>query len=253
MRLKTLLLDIETSPHRAYVWGIFKQTIAVNQIEEPGYTLCWSAKWLDKPKVYFSSLYHDGKEKMLHDIHALLDEAEVIIHYNGSNFDIPTLNQEFLVSGLMPPSPSLQIDLLKTVRARFRLPSNSLNYLCRYLGVGEKTAHKGMELWTACMAGDKKAWAVMKEYNINDIKILEAAYNKIKPWVVSHPNHNLFISENDPVCPNCGSVSIQKRGLYHTNAYTYQRFCCNNCGAWSRGRKTLIPAEKAETILVGIR
>ena len=55
------------------------------------------------------------------------------------------------------------------------------------------------------------------------------------------------------VCPNCGSVSIQKRGLYHTNAYTYQRFCCNNCGAWSRGRKTLIPAEKAETILVGIR
>lgn len=250
--MKVLLLDIETAPHRVYSWGLFKQNIAVNQIEEAGYTLCWAAKWLDKPKVFFSSLYHDNREEMLFDIHALLEEADVVIHYNGSQFDIPTLNQEFLMVGLQPPSPFQQIDLLKTVRKRFNLPSNSLNYLCRYLNVGQKTTHKGMELWTACMAGDKKAWSIMKEYNINDIKLLESAYNIIKPWVVSHPNYNLFSEENNILCPNCGSHEVQKRGVYHTKTYSYQRYHCNECGAWSRGRQTILTPEKRESVLVGV-
>ncbi len=40
---KILLLDIETAPHRVYAWGLWGQDIYLDQIEAPGYTLCWAA------------------------------------------------------------------------------------------------------------------------------------------------------------------------------------------------------------------
>ena len=42
---------------------------------------------------------------MIKGIHKLLDECDAVIHYNGSKFDIPTLNKEFLLHGLHPPAP----------------------------------------------------------------------------------------------------------------------------------------------------
>ena len=37
---RILLLDIETAPHRVFAWGLWGQDIYLDQIEEPGYTLC---------------------------------------------------------------------------------------------------------------------------------------------------------------------------------------------------------------------
>lgn len=54
--MKILLLDIETAPNTVYTWGLFKQNIAINQIESPGYILCWAAKWLGDDRMFFSSL-----------------------------------------------------------------------------------------------------------------------------------------------------------------------------------------------------
>ena len=55
--MKTLLIDIETKPHKAYCWGLFDQRIGLNQIVEPGGTLCWAAKWLGDPssKIMFGA------------------------------------------------------------------------------------------------------------------------------------------------------------------------------------------------------
>jgi DNA polymerase III epsilon subunit-like protein len=94
----------------------------------------------------FSSILN-GKKTMLKKIHSLLDECDAVIHYNGTRFDIPTLNKEFLEAGMPPPSPYHQIDLLKTSRKEFRFPSNKLDYVARALGLGQKTKHEGFELW----------------------------------------------------------------------------------------------------------
>lgn len=252
MALKTLLLDIETAPHRVYAWGLWNQDIALNQIEEPGYTLCWAAKWYNKPDIIFRSLYMHSKREMLGDIYSLIDEADAVIHYNGTKFDIPTLNQEFVSQGWAPPSPAINIDLLQTAKRRFRLPSNKLDYVAQYLGSGGKVKHKGMELWRDCMAGDKEAWKTMKEYNEHDVRLLERVYKKLLPWVPNHPNNALFDGGNDMVCPNCGSAHIQRRGFYYTKTMTYQRYQCNACGAWSRSRLNNVPKEKRAAILVGV-
>lgn len=250
--MKTLLIDIETAPNKVYAWGLWKQNIAINQIEEPGYTMCWAAKWVGDREMFFSSIPKDGKREMIEKAHAVLDEADVVIHYNGTRFDIPVLNQEFLFFDLGPPSPVVQIDLLNTARRRFKFPSNKLNYVAGALGLGSKVKHKGMELWRECMEGDLDSWAVMEKYNKQDVILLEKVYEKLLPWVPNHPNHALFVDKDVPVCPNCGSRHVQKRGLYYTKTLTYQRFHCQDCGAWSRARVTNLDTDKRKNILVGV-
>ncbi len=232
--MKQLILDIETAPNTVYTWGLFKQNIAINQIVKPSYLLCWAAKWYSKPKIHFRSVYHHGKEKMLEDIHALLEKADAVIHFNGERFDIPILNQEFALMGLARPSSFTHIDLLRVVRQQFRLPSNKLAFVAEHFGVGTKPPATVFELWEDCMAGKPKAWAQMKKYNINDILLTEGVYERLLPWITQHPNYGL---ESDvPVCVNCGSGRLEKRGMARTKTMEYQRYQCRDCGSWSRDR-----------------
>lgn len=177
---------------------------------------------------------------MLKKIHELIDKADAVIHYNGTKFDIPTLNKEFLIYGLSPPAPFKQIDLLKVAKSQFRFPSNKLDYVAQTLGVGKKHTNIGHELWIKCMNHDPVAWAQMEVYNIQDVYLLEKVYDKLKPWIKHHANYSLY-SDNHYVCPNCGSDSYQKRGFAYTLNNKYQRFQCKNCGNWFRDTKALDP------------
>jgi DNA polymerase elongation subunit (family B) len=236
--LKILLLDIETSPNVAHVWGLWQQNVGINQIMASGYTLCWAAKWLDSEEILFDSIYHSRPKTMVKGIHSLLDEADAVVHYNGTKFDIPTLNKEFLLHNLPPPAPYKQIDLLRTARRQFRFPSNKLDYIAQTLGLGEKTHHKGHELWVECMAKLPEAWDTMQEYNINDVILLEKVYYKLLPWIKGHANHSLH-DVVGTVCPNCGGVHYQRRGIAYTIGGSYQRYQCKDCGTWFRDTKSL--------------
>lgn len=247
MKPRILLIDIETAPHRAYVWGLRGQDIATNQIVEPGYTLCWAAKWLGDREVYFqrvsgglgSAEYEDTSQLMIGAAHRLIEEADAVVHYNGAKFDIPTLQKEFLEQGMQPASPVKQIDLYRVVRKQFRFPSYKLDYVARALGIGGKVKHMGMELWRRCMGGDEAAWKTMRRYNIRDVRITESLYDRLLPWVQPHLNHGLFAEGDRPVCPNCGSSRVIARGTARTITQVYPRYQCKPCGKWMRGRKTL--------------
>ena len=234
---KILLLDIETSPNLAHVWGIWQQNVGLNQLLESSKTLCYAAKWLGEDEVMFSSIFHTSRKRMLKTIHQLIDEADAVIHYNGTKFDMPTLNKEFLLEGMPPPSPVKHIDLLQVAKKQFRFVSNKLDYVSQALGLGKKTEHMGHELWIRCMNKDSEAWAKMEEYNINDVVLLEKVYEKFKPWIKHHLN--LSTVHNDQVCPNCGGHHYQRRGYAYTAISKFQRFQCVDCGNWFRGNKNL--------------
>ena len=252
--MKILLLDIETSPNKVYAWGLWNVNVALNQVEEFGYTLCWAAQWYGEKEIMFSSLHKDGKKKMLKQVHSLLDEADAVVHYYGKKFDIPRLNQEFLGAGMLPPSPTIQIDLCTVVKSRFKLASNKLDYVSKYLGYKGKVEHKGMSLWTDCMAGIPAAWKKMEEYNKGDIKCLAWIYPILLPWIKNHPNYGLFVDSDRPVCPNCGSVHVVKRGVYKppSGTLTYQRYRCSDCGTWSKERYSNMPKEQRKHVLKGV-
>jgi len=232
---KILLLDIETAPNLVHVWGLWGQNIGLNQIQAAGYVLCWASKWLGEPEIMFSSV-RKGKKTMLKQIHKLLSEADAVIHYNGTKFDVPTLNKEFISHGMMPPAPYKEIDLLKTARKKFRFPSNKLDYIAKALGFGGKIRHEGHELWTGCMAGNDAAWERMEKYNTHDVALLEKVYYHLLPWISDHANIALY--ENRLACPNCGGVRHQRRGYHYTRAAKYQRYQCKDCGNWFRGAKS---------------
>jgi uncharacterized protein YprB with RNaseH-like and TPR domain len=234
--MKILFIDIETSPNTAHVWGLFDQRVGLNQLMESSYILCWAAKWNKVPGVHFSGIYEDKPASVVKAAWDLLDEADVVIHYNGKKFDVPTLNKEFLLLGFPPPSPFKQIDLYHVVRRKFKFPSRKLDYVAQQLGIGKKHKHEGHELWVKCMAGDEKAWRRMKIYNKQDVVLLERLYKHLLPWIEQHPNHGLYVDSERPVCTNCGSKHVQKRGVEHTKTQTYQRFQCMKCHTWMKGR-----------------
>lgn len=243
---KILHLDVETAPHLAMAWGLFNQTIRINQIKEPGYTLCWSAAWdHNRRTIYFRSRYD---EDFLSFLWELIDEADALCTYNGVRFDIPVINREFLEAGLTPPSPSKNLDLYKVVKQNFRFASNKLDFVCQMLGIGAKIHHKGQELWTGCMEGDEKSWRLMARYNRQDVRLLPKLYDRLLPWISGHPNHALYSSDNRPLCSNCGSGRVQSRGTEKTRTMVYRRFVCTDCGKWLRSRLS----ERSENpIIVG--
>lgn len=231
--MKILLLDIETAPHIVAVWGLWDNGgIPIDRLQEPGYTLCWAAKWHGEKEVMWDSI-QSGHRKMLVGIHKLMNEADAICHYNGNKFDIPTLNGEFLKAGMKPPSPSKQIDLLITAKRKFRLASNKLDFVATHLQIEGKIRHKGFELWMQCMAEDKQAFKEMEAYNRQDVLVLENVYNRMLPWISQHPNQ----SEDAECCPRCASENFQARGYARTAASRYPRFQCMDCGGWFRGKR----------------
>ena len=238
----------------AYIWDLFTRYVPHSQVAEPGYTLCWAAKWLGSKKMMYKSVYHDGEEDMIDTIHALLEEADVVIHFNGTKYDIPKLHNEFLQLGMGPPAPFVEIDCYKTAKNRFKLLSNSMAYVAKTLGIEGKHHHKGMELWTDCMAGDPSSWREMKKYNIQDVVMQEQIYYMLRAWIQPHPNFALFNDVEVPQCPACGSTNLYLHPQVHvTQTMRYQRVKCRDCGKWSRERVNNLEPGKKAVVLVGVK
>jgi len=250
--MRIVHLDIETSPNTVYTWGLFKQNVGINQIVDPGRTICWAAKWHGKNKIHFDSEHESTHRAMVKGIWSLMNEADAVCHYNGARFDVPTLNKEFLKYSLQPPAPYKQIDLLKVVRKQFKHTSNKLDYISQQLGIGEKVKHMGHDLWRGCMDGDESAWRLMKKYNIHDVRLLETLYTRLLPWITTHPNYALYTDTDRPVCTNCGGEKVHRRGIERTKTQQYRRFQCIECRTWMRSRMNITPAEKRPNVLVQV-
>jgi len=257
MSAKVLLLDIETSPLKSYTWGLFKQNVGINMIEEEWSVLTWSAKWLGEKEVLYDSQWNygfsDAEEDFLvvSSMWELLDEADIVIGHNGDAFDLKKLNARFAFHNLPPPSPYQTVDTLKVARKNFKFTSNKLDYLAQHLGVGKKMKTGGFELWKGCMDGDTDAWAKMLKYNKRDVVILEKVYKKLLPWIRNHPNLGLYKKKEERVCPNCGSHKVYKRGHYYTKLGRYQKYICDGCGTFSKERVSNLPSAKRAVILTG--
>lgn len=250
--MKILLIDIETAPNTVYVWGLYKQNIGINQIVRTGRVMCFAAKWYGEDEVEFQSEFGSktAHKRMVKRAWSLLDEADVVIHYNGATFDVPTLNREFLKLGLTPPSPYQQVDLLKVARKQFRFASNKLDHLLKELELTGKVDHRGFELWVECMNGDPEAWAEMERYNRGDITGLEPLYRRMLPWITNHPNQALYGGFDRPACTNCGSELMQRRGFRRTKVGMYRQYVCKSCGTWMRERTTdLLPEERKQVLV----
>lgn len=253
---KILVLDIETAPILAHVWGLFDQNIGLNQIEKEWHVMCWAAKWIGSKEVY----YHDqSKAKKVEDdaeilkiIWSLMDEADFILSQNGKKFDERKLNARFAQIGLPPPSSFRHIDTLVIAKKYFSFTSNKLEWMTsKFNKKYKKLKHKkfpGMELWTECLKRNEKAWAEMKKYCIYDILSLEELYlNTLRKWDKSI-NFNSFSADFVNRC-TCGSTAFKDKGYRYTNAGKFIKQVCKQCGLERQSKVNLLSKEKRKALM----
>jgi len=242
---KILILDIETAPLKVAVFGLWKQKINYYQMLTDWYMLSWSAKWLGSTEIMgevltpTETLWEDDS-RIVNDLWALMDSADLIIAHNGDGFDIPMINVRFLKHGLNPPSPFQSIDTYRFSRKSFRLSSHKLDAIAKFFGIEGKN-NTEFELWKKCLDGDPESLEYMLTYNKQDVNLLEEVYIKMRPWIKPHPNVGLYMDSNEPVCHTCGSKEVEmvENKYYYTMAGKYPVHRCNNCGSLSRGRKNV--------------
>lgn len=237
--MKILTIDIETRPNVAHVWGTYKQDIGLDQLREPGRVISFAAKWYGEKPVLFFSEYHHGADVMVEEAWKLLDEADIVVHYNGDNFDLPWLKTEFIKRRMSPPSPYKSVDLYKVARKEFHFPKNSLAYITQALGLTGKLKHTGHQMWVDIMEGDeetaRKAWNLMRRYNKRDVVTTEELFTLWRSYI-KLPNPLLYDEQSEPdQCP-CGGRLV-KRGFAYTSISAYQRYVCVECGSWWKGGK----------------
>jgi len=249
---KILILDIETAPNLAFVWKTWKENISTDQLIEPSFIMSYSAKWLGEEEIFYAENRHKDDSELIKNLCSLLSEADIVVAHGADRFDVPVIHGRAAVHGFMPPSPFKTIDTLAAAKKVFRLPMYNLEFLCRLFGCSEKNPHSefpGFKLWLECIRQNDAAWAALKKYNIQDIISLEDLYIAMRPWIPGHPNIANFNESDKITCSKCGSENIKKRGFYHATTMKYQRYRCQECGAWSRSRYTARDASEQRHML----
>jgi DNA polymerase elongation subunit (family B) len=239
-----LVFDIETAPLKSYIWSLWNNDIRNHDmlLTSEWLMLSWSAKWLHSGVIVNASLTPDEIKKeddkrVTQRLWEMLNVADIVVAHNGDKFDIKVLNGRFIKHGILPPAPYKSIDTLKVLKRKFKIPSNKLDYACKFLGIEGKLSTGGFELWKDFLNGDINAINKMLKYNDNDIVILEKLYLKLLPWIPNHPNINIITESTDKSCPACGSNNLKSNGHHITGTSKFQVHQCNNCGHQARERK----------------
>jgi len=239
---KIVLFDLEVS--RSLVEGYGNRwDFRVIKFIRPQQLMCYSYKELGEKNVHFVSrhdfkTYHD----FVKSLHTLLNSADVTVAHNGGSFDDKMANRFFVLEGLAPPKPRKSIDTKREAKRWFRFESNKLDDLGQFLGLGRKETIGYADLEDDFMTDSPKRKTVqlMKQYNNQDVNLLEKVYLKLRPFMASHPNLG-DLNQIDGVCPKCLSADLNLEGTHARRSGRVQSFSCNNCGGWCNDNSIVRP------------
>lgn len=252
MSPRILVFDIETQRAVLETWDLWPKYIPIDNVLVPTRVLCFAAKFVGESKIKFHAAWDDDDteafDKMIRKAWDLLDQADIVVGWNSDRFDVQYFNAAFGRLGMGPPSPYRSLDLIKVVKKSFAKGELSMKldwYSRQWLG-DQKTHHEGLDLWREIRYGDdaqkRAAQRVMKKYNIHDVELTEQLFEKFKPW--TGINYALYEDrEGAAICTKCSSENIHRRGHFFTTAFKYQRYRCNDCGSWSRGKRMVYSTE----------
>ena len=251
-------IDIETAPLESNTWGLFDQTVGLNQILTEWSILSFCFKPLNGSKkdiVYFDTSDKDDPRddyELCGKLWEILHEYDFLVAQNGKRFDLRKIKARLIMHGFPPPSPVKVLDTMLMARQVAAFTSNKLEWLAEWLTDSRKSSHgkfPGFSLWVECLNKNPAAWREMKKYNIPDVLTCEKVYLRLRPWITGHPNIVVYNDDDTVACPVCGSHNVKADGFSYTSTSKYQRYNCGGCGAWSRSRFTLNTLSKRKALL----
>lgn len=233
---KILLYDIEVS--RAVVEGYGnKWEFKVIKVKRPQMLMSYSYKWLGEKQVHFRHMHgYPTYKDFVQSLADVLGSSQVRVAHNGINFDDKMANTFFITEGVEIPPPYKSIDTCRVARQKLKFPSNSLNDLGEYLGVGKKEKVTYADIEDDFMSDNpsRKSIKQMEKYNNQDVVLLENVYLKLRPLMTNHPN--MAVQGDAEGCPTCGSHNRQYRGYQFTKTGVYRSVYCKDCGGWYKER-----------------
>ena len=217
-----------------------------------GHIICAAARWVGHREFYTWRIdettgygktprsFHDDRE-ILKGLIPLLEEADAVLAYYGSGFDVPYVNTRAIIGGMPPPVPFTVIDPWKTARSQLKLARNSMDSVASAVGSKFSKTHLPWEEWQSAHYGDKSAIDKLLKYNVNDVKVLEEVYYGLRPLMRNHPYIGTPVAGVASTrCPSCGSNHTKFHGTRRTRCFEVSRRRCVACGsAYETHRKKL--------------
>lgn len=225
---KIMIYDIETCRVQAKVWWTGKQYVNHKQlIAEPKIiTVAW--KWLGEDKVHYLTWdKNHSDKKLVKEFVKEYNKADMVIGQNNDRFDNRWLNARAMKYGFDINVHVKSFDIMKQTKRLFRLPSYSMAYITKFLGVTLKQSHEGIHMWDMIESGDEDQQAEylqkMVDYNIGDIVSTEDMYLRLRKYMGHKVHFGVLHGGSKWSCPNCGSENVKLHKTYTTPAGTMVR------------------------------
>jgi DNA polymerase elongation subunit (family B) len=232
---RRLYFDIEVSANVGLFWQSgFKLQIGTENIIKERAVICICYKWEDDKDVYY--LHWDNKQcdkKILQDFIKVANEASELVGHNGDKFDLAWIRTRCLFHRIEMFPAYNTIDTLKIARSKFRFNSNRLDYIGKFLGLGQKI-HTDFNLWKDIMLkNDKKALNKMIDYCIQDVALLEKVHKELNNHIPAKTHYGVAFGADRGSCPECGSDDlVRKDRRILASGVIKLVLRCNTCGKY---------------------
>lgn len=215
--LSILTYDIETSLVEAQLWGSGKQYVGHDSIttETQIITVAW--KWIGSNKVDHLkwSMKKRSDKKLVKKFLEEYNKADMVIGWNNNSFDNKIVHSRAMKYGLNVNTLVKSYDIMRQVKKVFRLPSYSMAYVSKYLGLGGKLSYGGgIRMWKDIQWGTKQdakvAMKTMIAYNVQDVALTEEIYIKLRQYLGHVIHAGVLQGKSKMTCPHCGSDKLKK-------------------------------------------
>lgn len=235
-KLKILTYDIETSFVMARVWGTGKQYVGHDSIQDETQIITVAYKWLGSDIVHHLewSRKKRSDKKLMKKFLKEYNKADLVVGWNNNSFDNKIVNSRAMKYGYDVNTHVKSFDIMRQVKKVFRLPSYSMAYVSKYLGLGGKLQHNGIKMWEDIIfRGSKKDYRhsmdMMIKYNLQDVALTEEIYIKLRKYLGHVIHIGVMQGKGKATCPNCGSKHAKLYKTIITPAGTIQRVMkCDN-------------------------
>ena len=178
------MLDVETTG----LWGDFGYVlVAVIKDIETGEHEIFR---LDETPAYKNINNRQSPEfwrrvdyEILKKIREQYEKYDIIVHFNGRNFDIKFLNTRLIKNGL-PILPEMkQLDIYQIAKSKLRLRSKRLVALKEFLEIDTEESGHLWEYWQMAANGISAGFDYVVEHCKKDVDRLAQVSRRMKPYI----------------------------------------------------------------------
>lgn len=256
---KILIFDTETAAATALTFGRFKVNLSQDNIlDNGGWILCACWRWLgeyETHSIYLTPQEVQSKDdsRIIAKLFELYEEADAVLAHNSLGFDHKVVQARAIFNNF-PPLPQVKIlDTLQLARKYLKLPSNRLDAIGEFFGLGRKVSTGGISLWRKVQEGDEQAMQDMVTYCEQDVDLLYDIYLRTRQLGRAGSDFNaaLYYNDDKTRCRVCGSADVEHTGRnVATSVSIFEEIRCNDCGAVHRTRTSLTTKEKRKSLIV---